>query len=292
MMSFALAQVTCLMLMTADMIARTWRIVWLLRGIGHKVTFGDALILNIFGDAAAAVTPARLAGEPARLAGMLRAGVRPEGAVVAISYEVAAAWPVIIGFGVVLAWAFAPSWFATTGPAFVSAAVGMWPWLVAVVVVTVLAAVVARHAAAGWARRILRPARRLGSLWRRMPPGPLVASVPMTLVNLLARTAILPVLALTLADPPALGPVALGAFALLYSQLVLPTPAGIGGVEFGFLAGAAGSFGPDHGILLVLWRFYTVGLGAVLGGILLVRLYGWPTARRMVFSGRAPGRAD
>lgn len=287
-MSFALAQVVCLLLMTADMIARTWRVVWLLRGIGQNVTFADALILNIFGDAAAALTPARLGGEPARLAGMLRAGVRPEPGVVAIGYEVAAAWPVIIGFGVLLAWAYAPEWLATTGPAFVSAALDMWPWLVAVGLATVLTAWVARRVAANWASRIRRPVRRLWSLWRRMPPGPLVASIPMTLVNLVTRTAILPVLALTLADPPAMGPIALGAFALLYSQLILPTPAGIGGVEFGFLAGAAGSFGQGEGLLLILWRFYTVGLGAVLGGYFLVRLYGWPAARRLVFGGPRP----
>ncbi len=112
-MSFALAQVVCLSLMTADMVARTWRIVWLLRGIGQTVTFADALVLNAFGDAAAALTPARLGGEPARLAGIARAGVRPVEGVVAISYEVAAAWPVIIGFGALLLWAFAPEWLAT-----------------------------------------------------------------------------------------------------------------------------------------------------------------------------------
>jgi uncharacterized membrane protein YbhN (UPF0104 family) len=291
-MSFALAQVVCLLLMTVDMIARTWRIVWLLRGIGQTVTFADALILNVFGDAAAAVTPARLGGEPARFAGLLRAGVPPEEGVVAISYEVVAAWPVVIGFGAVLTWAFAPEWLATTGPAFLSAAASMWPWLVAVGLATVLAAFIARRVAGRWAHRLRRPARRLKSIWRRMPPGPLLASVPMTLVNLAARTAILPVLAMTLVDPPAMGPVILGAFVLLYSQLVLPTPAGIGGVEFGFLAGAAGNFGAGEGMLLLLWRFYTVGLGAVLGGYFLVRLYGWPAARRLVFRGRTTAPAS
>jgi len=289
-MSFAVAQVVCLLLMTADMVARTWRIVWLLRGIGQAVTFADALVLNAFGDAAAALTPARLGGEPARLAGMVRAGVPPVAGVAAISYEVVAAWPVIIGFGAALLWAFAPEWLATTGPAFVSTMASMWPWFVAVAAATVVAAFLARRAAVRWAHRIRRPGRRLWSLWRRMPPGPLLASIPLTLVNLATRTAILPVLALTLADPPSIGPVALGAFALLYSQLVLPTPAGIGGVELGFLAGAAGSFGTGEGMLLLLWRFYTVGLGVVLGGYFLVRLYGWPAARRLVFGDPAPAR--
>jgi hypothetical protein len=43
-------------------------------------------------------------------------------------------------------------------------------------------------------------------------------------------------------------------------------------------------------MLLLLWRFYTVGLGVVLGGYFLVRLYGWPAARRLVFGDPAPAR--
>jgi len=112
----------------------------------------------------------------------------------------------------------------------------------------------------------------------------------MTVVNLVTRTAILPVLAMALPDPPAFGPMMLGSFALLYSQLVLPTPAGVGGVEFGFLAGAAGSFSQHEGLLLLLWRFFTVGFGVLVGGIFLVRLYGWPAARRLL-SGHAAAAA-
>ena len=82
-------------------------------------------------------------------------------------------------------------------------------------------------------------------------------------------------------SPPAMGPLALGSFALLYSQLVLPTPSGAGAVELGFLGGAAGDLGSGEGWLLLAWRFYTNGIGVVLWAWSLagLRIYGWPALR-------------
>jgi uncharacterized membrane protein YbhN (UPF0104 family) len=101
------------------------------------------------------------------------------------------------------------------------------------------------------------------------------------LINLGTRVAILPVLALTLPNPPPMGPLALGSFALLYSQLVLPTPSGAGAVELGFLGGAAGDLGADEGWLLLAWRLYTNGIGVMLGVALAARIYGWPALRQL-----------
>jgi uncharacterized membrane protein YbhN (UPF0104 family) len=115
-----------------------------------------------------------------------------------------------------------------------------------------------------------------------MPTWPLIASLPLSLINLVTRVAILPVLALTLPDPPSLGPMTLGSFALLYSQLILPTPSGAGAVELGFLGGAAGDLGEHEGWLLLAWRFYTNGVGVLLGVWLAARIYGWPALRHLV----------
>jgi uncharacterized membrane protein YbhN (UPF0104 family) len=106
----------------------------------------------------------------------------------------------------------------------------------------------------------------------------------MTALSLATRVAILPVLALTLPDPPPLGPMILGSFALLYSQLLLPTPSGAGAVELGFLGGAAGDLGEHQGWLLLAWRFYTNGVGVLLGIWLAGQVYGWPALRRLVRS--------
>jgi uncharacterized membrane protein YbhN (UPF0104 family) len=281
-MTLLQAHLVCLGLVAADLLARAWRIQWIIRGLGHRISLWDSFVLNAFGDAACALTPLRIGGEPARLAGMLRSRVPAPAAFVAISLEVLAAWPVIIVAAGWLAWRYAPEWWQEAGPRLSAAATAAWPWVVAVAILSWLAWRSARQKVSSpAARQLRRPVRRAMVYWRRMPRWPLVASVPMSLVNLAARVAILPVLALALPDPPPMGPLALGSFALLYSQLVLPTPSGAGAVELGFLGGAAGDLGADEGWLLLAWRFYTNGIGVLLGVVLAARVYGWPALRRL-----------
>ncbi len=274
------AHLLCLVLVTADLIARAWRIQWIVRGLGHQLTFRDAFILNAFGDAACALTPLRIGGEPARLGGMLRSRVPATAAFVAISMEVLAAWPVVIACAVWLAWQYAPAWWAVAGQQLGNTARTAWPVVVAIVILSVIAVQFARRVASPAKHQVRRPIRRVMVYWRRMPLWPIVASVPMSFINVVTRVAILPVLALTLPNPPAIGPVALGSFALLYSQLILPTPSGAGAVELGFLGGAAGDLGGSQAWLLVAWRFYSNGIGVILGILLAVQIYGWPALQR------------
>jgi uncharacterized membrane protein YbhN (UPF0104 family) len=276
------AHVICLALVAADLMARVWRIQWIVQGLGHRMSAKDTFILNAFGDAACALTPLRIGGEPARLAGMLRSGVPAPAAFVGISFEVLAAWPVIILAVAWLGWQYAPAWWISVGPRLSAAAQGAWPWVALVMLASIVAWYYARRVASPVTRHLKRPVRRALVYWRRMPRWPLVASVPLSLINLVTRTAILPVLALTLAHPPALGPMMLGSFALLYSQLVLPTPSGAGAVELGFLGGAAGDLGDDQAWLLLAWRFYTNGIGVILGVWLAAQIYGWPALRKLV----------
>jgi uncharacterized membrane protein YbhN (UPF0104 family) len=276
------AHTICLGLVAVDLLARAWRIQWIVRGLGHRITVKDAFVLNAFGDAACALTPMRIGGEPARLAGMLRSRVPATAAFVGISFEVLAAWPVIIVASGWLIWRYAPAWWLSAGPGLRAAAQGAWPWLVLVLVVSTVAWVYARRVSSPITRQLRRPLSRILMYWRKMPAWPLLASLPLSLINLVTRVAILPVLALTLTSPPALGPMTLGSFALLYSQLILPTPSGAGPVELGFLGGAAGDLGNDEAWLLLAWRFYTSGVGVLLGVLIAARIYGWPALRRLV----------
>jgi uncharacterized membrane protein YbhN (UPF0104 family) len=279
------AHLICIVLVMVDLLARAWRIQWIVQGLGHRMSVKDAFILNAFGDAACALTPLRIGGEPARLAGMLRSRVPAPAAFVAISLEVLAAWPVIIVAAGWLAWRYAPAWWLSVGPRLATAAEQAWPWVALVALVSVVVWVYAQRVASPVVRHLQRPVRRALVYWRRTPTWPLVASIPLSLLNLATRVAILPALALTLAVPPELGPMMLGSFALLYSQLVLPTPSGAGAVELGFLGGAAGDLGQNEAWLLLAWRFYTSGIGVVLGVWLAARIYGWPALRRLVQGG-------
>lgn len=281
-MSLLAAHGICLALVAADLVARAWRIQWLVLGLGHRLSFRDAFTLNAFGDAACALTPLRIGGEPARIGGMLRSRVPAAAAFVAISIEVLAAWPVIIVLAGWLLWRYAPAWWRTAGTRLLGAAGDAWHWVALVALVSLVAWLVARRAASPAARQLRRPVRRVAVYWRRMPRWAIAASVPLTAVNLITRVAILPVLALTLPHPPPVGPMAVGSFALLYSQLVLPTPSGAGAVDLGFLGGAAGDLGRAEGRLLLAWRFYTSGVGVLLGIALAVYAYGWPWVRRVV----------
>jgi uncharacterized membrane protein YbhN (UPF0104 family) len=131
-------------------------------------------------------------------------------------------------------------------------------------------------------RSLRRPIRRVLVYWRRMPRWAVLASVPCTMVNVVARVAILPILLLTLPNHPPLGSVAFGSFALLYSQMILPTPSGAGAVDLGFLGGAAGDLGDSRAALLLAWRLYTTGIGVLLGLALALRIYGWQALRARV----------
>jgi uncharacterized membrane protein YbhN (UPF0104 family) len=284
------AHLICVALVVADLLARAWRIQWIIQGLGYRLSVKDALVLNAFGDAACALTPLRIGGEPARLAGMLRSRVPATAAFVGISLEVLAAWPVIILAAAWLAWEYAPAWWISAGPRLGAAAEEAWPWVALVFLVSVLAWRYARQVASPVGRHLRRPIKRALVYWRRMPWWPLMASLPLSLINLATRVAILPVLALTLPDPPAMGPMLLGSFALLYSQLLLPTPSGAGAVELGFLGGAAGDLGEHQGWLLLAWRWYTNGVGVVLGVWLAARIYGWPAVRKLARQGAAEVR--
>jgi uncharacterized membrane protein YbhN (UPF0104 family) len=273
-MTLAAAHLICIALVIADLLSRVWRIQLFLRGMGSRVGFFDTLVVNSFGDAAAALTPMRLGGQPARVWGFTRKNVSATTTLVAMGMEVITMYPIIFVAGAVLAVAFAPEWWATSGPRMTQAITGLWPWLVGIVVLSVVAWLVGKRFAPKAASGFRQELRLTMEAVRRMPRWVLLASIPLTLVNLGTRVAILPVLVSTLPDPPPLGAVTMASFALLYSQLILPTPSGAGAVELGFQVGAAGDLHGDEGNLNAIWRLYTAVILIVLGIVLAGVTYG------------------
>jgi uncharacterized membrane protein YbhN (UPF0104 family) len=262
---------------------------WLTLGVGSRLTFAESLRINAFADAGSTLTPMRVGGEPARLAGMLACRVPATASFVAIAYEVITAWPVLIAVGLWIFLGYAPEWWESAGPQLTASLQQAWPWALAIAVVSVAAWIGGRRVAHALPRQLKRPLSRIRVYWRRMPWWPLLVSLPLSFVNVVTRIAILPVLALTLPDPPALPVLIVGSFALIYAQLILPTPGGAGAVEFGFLGGAAGDLGSDGSQLLLAWRVYANGIGTALGIWLAVRHYGWPAVKdgvRRMFGGR------
>ncbi len=276
------ANLACLGLVAADLLARTWRLQALVYGVGRRVTLRQSFMINAFAEAGATLSPMRVAGEPARLAGMLACRVPATASFVAIAFEVITAWPVLLLVTAVIGVRWAPDWWHAAGPRLAASARHDWPWALAVVALSLAALVGARHLARSQAHRAGRPLRRLLVYWRRMPAWPLLLSLPLSFVNNASRIALLPVLALTLPEPPSMATLIVGSYALTFGQLLLPTPAGAGAVELGFLGGAAGDLGRDDAWLLLAWRFWANGFGTLIGVWLAARLYGWPALRRGV----------
>lgn len=293
-MSALEAHLICIGLVALDFLVRAWRIQWIMRGLGAPVRLWDAFVVNAFGDAANALTPLRLGGEPARLGGLLRTGVRMTAALVGVTLEAVASRLVLLVVGGWLIWRYAPAWWVSAGPGLIAAAEKAWPWVILVLLLGVIIWWYTRRVVSHATKRLRRPVRRVLVYLRRMPRWPLVASLPLGAIAIATRIAILPVLVLTLPEPPPPGPVIFGSFALLYSQMILPTPSGAGVVELGFLGGAAGEIGAGQGWILLAWRFYTNGVGVVLGVWLAASIYGWPFLRKLL-RGRVPpvtSRAD
>lgn len=284
------AHAICLALVAADLVARTWRLQLLVQGVGHRLSFRESFRINLYADAGATLTPMRVGGEPARLAGMLGAGIPATASFVAIAYEVIVAWPVLLAIALMFGMHYAATWWAAAAPALTASITEAWHWALGVTLASVVAWLLARRLAHALPRHVSRPFRRIAVYWRRMPRWPLVASIPLSAVNVLTRIALLPVLALTLPDPPQFAVLLVGSFALVYSQLVLPTPAGAGVVEFGFLGGAAGDLGRGAGLLLA-WRLYSSGIGTVLGVGLALRHHGLPALRAVLGRLTERGRA-
>jgi uncharacterized membrane protein YbhN (UPF0104 family) len=287
------AHLLCLGLFATDVLARAWRIRWIMQGLKHNLTLKDAFIINSLGDAANSLTPMRIAGEPARLAGMLRLRVPATAALIGIALEALVSRLVLVGVIVWVGWQLAPAWWVGVGPRVLTAAEETWPWIALILVAGVLLWRYTERVVSPFSRRMRHSVRRVRVYWRQMPRWPLLVGVPLSLVGILARVAMLPVLALTLASPPPLSVLTFGSFSLLYSQMVLPTPSGAGVVDLGFIAGAAGEFA-GNGWLLIAWRIYTTGLGVLLGAWFAARLYGWPALRKLVRKDgvevRAPAR--
>ena len=248
---------------------------WLLAGLGHRLRFGEVFVHSALGEAASSLTPLRLGGEPARIWAMTRAGVPTTVGVVGIGVELLLMTPVVLLGAAVLFVVLAPEWWGSVGPAIIGGMTQSWPW-VALVGAIIVAAGTLMHRLAPAASAALRREMAAARLYvRGMPRWPLVASVPLTLASAAARIAILPTLALTLPYDLPMAAVIVGSFVLLFSQLLLPTPAGAGAVELGFLGGAAGEMGADETMLLFVWRFYTTIVGIVLGFVLAGYTYGW-----------------
>ncbi len=271
-MNIVVAHLLCFVLATTDVVARAVRYRLLLGGLRQQMRVADALVLTVFGDAMAALTPLRSGGEPARVVAATRSGVSVAPAILALAVENALTYAIALPAGVALAVAYGGDWWRQVGGH--STAIAL-PLLLGMVALVALVGLVVGTST--WVR--VRLARALRHLWillgdlSRMPIRTAAASIGLSVVSLVARVAIFPVIALATPAPPPLGVAVLASFGLLYGQLAVPTPSGAGPVDVAVLKGAAGVTA-GAGFVLATWRLYTTILVAAVGTVLGVVIYG------------------
>ena len=273
----------CAALVLADFVTRTWRTQLFLRGLGRPLPFRTVFVHSFMGEAAASLTPLRLGAEPTRVWAMRQEGISRAAAIVCVGVEFVAIMSLIALMALVLGLTLAPDWWATVGPQVARSAARSGPWLGVVVGLSVVAWLLMRRLAPDASSALSDELGAARGHAREIPASVYLLNVPLTILNTAARVAILPVLALTLQNPPPLAATVVGSFALLYSQAIIPTPAGAGAVELTFLGGAAGNLGGAEASLLLAWRCYTTLVGVVGGIALAVWRYGWaivPGVRR------------
>ncbi len=272
-------------LFALDLAVRAFRLQLLLPRT-RRLTLWSAITVNAYGEAAAAVTPGRLGGDPARFLGLRRAGVDVPDALAALGIDRLINWVLLGAATVLLGLVFAGSETRAVERLFALAATPQARVLVAAALALgVVSVALARRYRHRFPARLALPIADAVRRARDLGWSVVAAATALTAVSIVARVAILPVL---VAGHPgvALNAVVLGSFALLYGQLFLPTPAGAGGVELGFVAGFAGVMSAGElAALLVAWRIYTLIVGATLGGVLFARGglgHLWMTRRRIV----------
>jgi uncharacterized membrane protein YbhN (UPF0104 family) len=261
-----------LALVALDMLVRAVRLRLLLSGSGEpRPSFWSALSINAYGEAASAVTPGRWGGDPIRFFALRRAGVNASASLASLAVETLIDWVLLGAAAVVLGLTFADTAAAGARRLLNLATKPEARIFVAATLVLIVAAAVAlrRHRP-----RLPAAARAIPAAWlcaRQLGWKTLLGAGALTAASMIARTAILPVLVAGRADIGVV-PLVLGSFTLLYGQLLLPTPAGAGAVELGFLGGFAGTLrGSELAGLLLAWRIYSLVIGAALGAILLAR---------------------
>jgi uncharacterized membrane protein YbhN (UPF0104 family) len=277
----AAAHILCAGCVGADLWSRSLRMQLMTHAAGSSLSFRHALALTSFGDAAAAVTPLRAGGEFARVVGARAAGVRLPVIAAVLSIETLVVYGLAAIVGAWLAAAYGGEWVALVRPQRGAPSVRAIS-VAAVVTLLLLGLAAATPAVRMWLARAARGARTAFTAARRITWGALWMCLALSVVSLVARIAILPLLALTLPGSPPVGVLTLISFTLVHGQIAMPTPAGAGPIEMAFLMGGTGI---TQGAVRLLgwWRVYATLIPVVVGFLLGAIVYGRSVVRALPF---------
>ncbi|HEY7893337.1 MAG TPA: lysylphosphatidylglycerol synthase transmembrane domain-containing protein [Gemmatimonadaceae bacterium] len=244
------------------------------------MTLGVALRASAGGDFGAAITPSRTGAEPARFLIMTEAGMSSAHIILVIYAEL---FLEMISLAIV---AIAMFFTFRSSGAMITGMVSLVAMYAAFVLGTgALGFVLARRGINHTPPRLLARLGVHGARWERfrkvlaqlqsgiegmrdMRVGMAIIALLTSIVHILLRLAILPIIVYSFGVHAAKAPLILWPIALMYGSVVVAVPAGGGSIEVGFKE-ALGHVIPStiFGASLIWWRFYTFYLYIILGAI-------------------------
>jgi glycosyltransferase 2 family protein len=263
-----------------EIVCRVLKIIFSARAIGVHTPFGVAARTILGGDFAASITPSRSGAEPARFLVLTEARLPVASVLLVLFLEL---FLEMVSLAV-LAIAFGIWWHDQSGIVRgILLTVGVYS--MGVLGTGLLGLVLAKRRANGprpplvrwmgigsgaW-RRIQLSLRQLrasaGSL-RRAHRGLMVTALGFSILHVLGRLAILPLITTAYGERAPLSSLVLWPMALLYGAAIAPAPGGGGVVEFAFNAALGGVLSPRlMAASLIWWRVYSFYIYIVIGAI-------------------------
>jgi uncharacterized protein (TIRG00374 family) len=243
--------------------------------------FTTALRVCLGGDFGASMTPARSGAEPARFLILNEAGISTPNTLLILFAEIFLEMVTLALVAVVLAASLDGS------HAMIGGLLGMVGGYASFVIgVGAIGYMLSRRNAygrpPGWARRVglhagrwrvvqrsLRQLRHSVAGLRRARRGPMMLALVFSVIHVLARLAILPIIVYSIADRSVpLAGIVLWPLAILYGGAVAPAPGGGGLIEVAFKATLGGAIpAASMGAALLWWRFYTFYVNLLAGAL-------------------------
>lgn len=245
-----------------------------------RMSFVTALRAAAGGDFGAAITPSRTGAEPARYLIMSEAGMPSAPTIIVIFSELFLEMVslVLVTLGMFFA-------FRNSG-AMILGMVGLVAMYSTFVIGTGVAGYfLARRGALGPPPRWLQRLGLRGGRWnavqrslrqlkegidgmRNMRFGFVFLALLASILHIVLRLAILPIIVWSFGVHPPLAPLILWPTALMYGSVVVAVPSGGGLIEVGFKEALGHTIpGRIFGASLIWWRFYTFYLFIILGGL-------------------------
>ncbi len=270
-----------LLAVLAEIATRTVKIQWSAAALRIPLSFANSLRVCLGGDFGASITPSRSGAEPARYLVLAEAGVAPAGTLLILFFELFLEMTSLALLCILLALLFRGSGGAVVP--LMAAMVGGYATIV--LSVGAFGNLLAHRNANGpppqWARSIglhagrwrvvqrsLRALREGIAALKHARVKPMMLAFFSSMVHVLLRLSVLPILALAMDPSLPLAKLMLWPLVFLYGGVIAPAPGGGGTVEYAFKLAFTGVMTPQVlGGALVWWRFYTFYLYMILGAI-------------------------